>query len=67
MEVLHFHLSCSEDEAQPLIVNPHLKLNEVPANFDQYNFCCYGHEPALPRLFIKMIEDAFGNIYFFSY
>lgn len=61
MEVLHFHLSCSEEEAKKLMDDPYLTPEQVPARFDKYDFCCYDYEDILPQLFIKMIEYSFGK------
>lgn len=61
MDVMHYHISCSEEEFQALNRAPILPDSQIPATFYHYNFCCYDYEAILPQLFIKMILVTFGE------
>lgn len=61
MEVMHYHISCSDEEFNALYRNPILPDDKVPPGFYDYNFCCYGYDNILPQLFIKMVTSTFGQ------
>ena len=61
IDVLHYHLTCSEEEFQALNSDPILPDDMIPPAFFHYNFCCYDYEDILPHLFIKMVTHTFGK------
>ena len=61
MEVLQFHMNCNEENLAALVENPYIDPAEVPQNFYTFDYCCYDDESKLPQLFIRMVQDCFGN------
>ncbi|KAL3878516.1 hypothetical protein ACJMK2_030856 [Sinanodonta woodiana] len=61
LEVLDFHIRCSEKEVQALKTNLILTEEQVPEDFTHYNFSCYDYGDILPQLFIKMVVSRFGT------
>ncbi|KAH3831148.1 hypothetical protein DPMN_104410 [Dreissena polymorpha] len=63
MDVLNYHISCSDDEYKALLKAPEIAENLIPADFDTYDFCCYDYTEHLPKLFIKLIQETFTNTF----
>jgi len=61
LEVLQYHITCKDDEMNKLINDPELEEEDLPENFHVFDFCAYGHADELPKLFLNMICDLFGN------
>ena len=61
MDVLQYHIVCGDEEIQPLRDNPYLDINDLPPMFDDFEFCVYDFMDLIPKLFIHMVQEMFGN------
>ncbi|XP_053400578.1 cAMP and cAMP-inhibited cGMP 3',5'-cyclic phosphodiesterase 10A-like [Mercenaria mercenaria] len=61
MEVLEFHISCTEESVAKLKSEYRLQDDKIPEDFFSFDFCAYSYAEILPHLFIKMIHDTFGE------
>ncbi|KAK3100066.1 hypothetical protein FSP39_014218 [Pinctada imbricata] len=60
MEVLQYHIVCTEDEIKHLQDNPFIHVNDLPSLFSSFDFCVYDFLELIPKLFIHMIQEMFG-------
>lgn len=61
MEVLEFHIACSEESVAQLVSKYRLPEDNIPELFFTSDFCAYDYKDFLPQLFILMIQDTFGE------
>lgn len=61
MEVLEFHIATGESDMIKLKEEFHLPDDKIPATFGSYDFFAYDHVDILPHLFVKIVQDTFGD------
>lgn len=61
MDVVHYHICCSEEEFSALIKDPILPDSQIPPTLYRFDFCCYDYDSILPQLFIRMVLHTFGK------
>ncbi|XP_046365386.2 cAMP and cAMP-inhibited cGMP 3',5'-cyclic phosphodiesterase 10A-like [Haliotis rufescens] len=61
MDVLEFHFVAHDEEVDELADNPYPAAEEVPAVLSKYEFFADDFEKQLPKLFLHMIDDLFGQ------
>ena len=61
MEVLEFHLCSSLEDADLLYEEHAITDEQIPEGFYSLDFCCYDYDSLLPRLFIRIVQETFGD------
>ena len=61
LEVVQYHITCKPEEMKSLLADPFVKEEDVPEEFPFYQFCAYNVGDLLPKLFIKIIHEMFGE------
>lgn len=60
-EVLDFHVPESKQNAVALAADYRLPDDKIPAKFYTYDFCAYDYTSILQKLFIRIVQDLFGE------